>query len=126
MKKNTNPNHPIIFTSPDRVDVEIRAWVKHIPFAFYLTSIHRPSLFVELGVHSGNSYNAFCQAVDFLDLETRCFGIDTWKGDKHSGTYEAQVYQDLAAYQTEKYGNFSQLLRMTFDDALSRFPSWLY
>jgi hypothetical protein len=81
----------------------------------------RPSLIVELGTHSGNSYNAFCQAVEMTGLSTRCFAVDTWEGDVHAGAYDSSIYDKLATYQKSTYAKFSSLLRMTFDDALSRF-----
>ena len=34
------------------------AWHEHAPFALWLTEMHRPSTFVELGTHLGFSY--FC------------------------------------------------------------------
>ncbi len=112
---------PIIFEEPRTVDWSANAWVGHIPFAFYIMSVHKPKLFVELGVHSGNSYNAFCQGADMLGLNTKCYGVDTWTGDDHAGHYDDSVYSKLAAYHKKLYDNFSQLLKMTFDEALQHF-----
>ncbi len=112
--------HPIIFTAAARPDSR-SAWLLHTPVAFFLISILRPKVFVELGVHAGNSYNAFCQAVKELKIDTRCFGIDTWKGDIHSDFYSEDIFQGLSRYNQNKYGGFSQLMRMTFDEALSDF-----
>ena len=77
---------PISLSYPDRL-VTPAAWAGHIPFAFWLTATHRPSLLVELGTYTGNSYSAFTQAVQANQLDTRCFAIDTWRGDEHSGFY---------------------------------------
>ncbi|WP_051261484.1 class I SAM-dependent methyltransferase [Desulfovibrio inopinatus] len=98
------------------------AWVEHIPFALYLMETMRPKRFVELGVHTGNSYLAFCQAVDVFHLETTCTGVDTFAGDEHAGRYASNVYEELTAYHDPLYGQFSTLKRSTFDEALAEMP----
>lgn len=102
--------------------VEPASWVGHIPFAFWLVDAVRPGSLVELGVHTGNSYCAFAQAIDQLRLESRIFGVDHWMGDPHAGLYGDEVYAELKAYHDPLYGRFSSLLRMSFDDALERIP----
>src|SRR3954471_9932011 len=97
---------------PDRL-VDPPAWVGHAPFAFWIVEALRPSTIVELGVHSGNSYCSFLQAVRTLGLMTRCFGIDHWRGDEQAGTYSEEVYDELQAYHDPLYGNFSTLIRST-------------
>lgn len=77
-------------------------------------------MIVELGVHNGVSYSAFCQAVDRLRLPTRCFAVDTWKGDEHAGHYTENVFAQLSQFH-ERYNAFSTLLRMTFDEAAATF-----
>ena len=103
---------PIIFEEPRRVKPPY-SWVGHIPFAFYLVKQHRPDTLVELGTHTGNSYFAFCQAVDMLNLPTQCFAVDTWQGDEHAGFYDDSVYEDVATYNQQNYADFSTLLRKT-------------
>jgi len=98
-----------------------RAWAGHIPFAFWLAATLRPRLFVELGTHTGTSYSAFCQGFRALGLETRAFAVDTWRGDEHAGHYGEEVHAELSAFNAAEFGAFSTLLRMSFDDALSRF-----
>jgi GT2 family glycosyltransferase/uncharacterized coiled-coil DUF342 family protein len=105
---------------PSRL-VHPTAWVGHIPFAFWLVEAFRPRTLVELGVHSGNSYCAFLQAVHTLALKTQCFGVDHWKGDDHAGLYGEEVYRELSAYHNPLYGAFSTLLRSSFDEALQYF-----
>ncbi len=101
--------------------LETSAWLEHIPFAFWLTDILRPRVFVELGTHYGLSYFAFCQAVDKLELDTRCFAIDTWKGDQQAGMYDEQVFVQVQAHNNAQYSAFSRLVRSSFDQALQYF-----
>jgi hypothetical protein len=106
-----NPlDHPISFATPNRLTA-VSAWHQHIPFAMFLVSVLKPSLIVELGTHSGDSYCVFCQAVKGLALETRCFAIDTWKGDEHSGYYGPEILHDLRAHHDPLYGSFSRLIK---------------
>ena len=107
---------------PSRL-VHPQTWVGHIPFAFWIVEALKPRTLVELGVHSGNSYCAFLQAVQSLGLETRCFGVDHWQGDEQAGPYGEQVYQDLRAFHDSLYGSFSTLLRSSFEMALPRFSN---
>ncbi len=105
---------------PDRVEPPV-AWIGHIPFAAWLMRMTRPKVFVELGTHSGNSYFAFCQAAKAERLSIRCFAVDTWWGDEHSGPYDEDVYARAAAYSQSRFGGFSTLLRTTFDYACEYF-----
>ncbi len=94
------------------------AWWTHVPFAFWLTSVVRPRVFVELGSHHGVSYVAFCEAMKRLGLGARCYAVDTWAGDVHAGAYGDDVYNRLRHFHDGHYGDFSDLLRMTFNEAL--------
>jgi hypothetical protein len=114
-------DHNTLMT-PDRLEHPF-GWVGHIPFAFWLMAAQKPGTFVELGTHSGNSYGAFCQAIDSNALETRAFAVDTWQGDEHAGTYGDDVFVALKTYHDRKYSRFSELLRMRFDQAAVRFES---
>src|ERR1051326_4624087 len=70
-----NPlEHPICFAQPERIAAS--AWIGHIPFAMYLTDVLRPRVIVELGTFTGVSYCAFCQAVQEIQSDARCYGID--------------------------------------------------
>jgi len=118
-----NPlNYPLCFDKPRRL-TDVYAWHEHIPFAFTIVEVLKPKTFVELGTHKGDSYCAFCQAVDKLGLDTACYAVDTWKGDEHSRTYEPNVFEELQAYHDPLYGRFSRLIQSTFDEALNHFSN---
>ena len=97
-------------------------WTGHLAFAFWLVKSQRPASFVELGTHSGNSYFAFCQAIEKLSLGTRAYAVDTWVGDEHAGRYDESVFADVTAFNNEHFRQFSTLLRTNFDDARGYFP----
>jgi glycosyltransferase involved in cell wall biosynthesis len=105
---------------PERL-VPPNSWAGHIPFAFWLVGAMRPNVIVELGVHSGNSYAAFCQAVQSLSCGAACFGVDTWQGDDQAGFYGEEIYTDLVNWHDARYGGFSRLVRSTFDSAVAYF-----
>ncbi|TVQ86597.1 MAG: hypothetical protein EA393_11955 [Bacteroidetes bacterium] len=96
-------------------------WIPHIPFAFFLVETMKPSVIVELGTYSGNSYFAFCQAVKNLQLLTRCYAVDTWQGDIHVGNYSNDVYETVKQINEKEFSGFSQLMQMQFDDAIHNF-----
>jgi hypothetical protein len=118
----------IVYGSESGVELQYPArlvwpapWIGLIPVAGWLVDMLRPRTFVELGVHSGNSYCAFLQAFEFLSWPARCFGIDHWRGDEHSDVYGEDVYTELRAYHDALYGGFSTLIRSTFADARAYF-----
>ena len=98
------------------------SWIEHAPFAYWLATTLRPNSFVELGSHYGYSLFAICQAVVAYDLPTHCTAIDTWAGDEHAGRYDDTVYQHVKARAQGKYPGRVTMLRMTFDEALTRVP----
>jgi GT2 family glycosyltransferase len=112
--------HPILRSQPHRL-VPPFNWHEHIPFAMLLVDLLRPSTIVELGTHTGNSYSALCQAVQELELDTRCYAVDTWQGDEQTGFYGSEVLDDLRAHHDPRYSSFSRLLQSTFDAALAHF-----
>lgn len=111
---------PSALQSPRRL-VTPKNWAQHIPFAFWLTDVHRPEVIVELGTHTGNSYCAFAQAVRDQQLSCQCFAIDTWVGDPQAGFYSEDVFRELADYNDRNFGEFSHLIRSTFADAIGQF-----
>jgi hypothetical protein len=122
-----NPlDHPLLFLEP-RLVSDTSAWVGHIPLAFLLIDLLRPRRVVELGTQRGDSYCAFCQAIDALGLPgpdaAGCVAtaIDTWAGDPQSGAAQPGVLAELRAHHDRLYGRFSTLLQMPFDAALDGF-----
>ena len=112
---------PICTRTPRRLAVP-SGWLGHAPFAMALMAMARPRVLVELGTHWGVSYCAFCQAVKELGLATRCYAVDTWRGDAHASFYTSEVLADLKKHHDAQYGLFSELVQSSFADALSRFP----
>jgi GT2 family glycosyltransferase len=120
--KTFNPlEHPICFTSALRLSPS--TWVGHVPFAMFMVDILRPRLIVELGTYYGTSYCAFCQAVKELNIDARCYAVDTWEGDPQSGFFGLEVLADLKAYHDPLYGSFSRLIQSTFDEAVKHFEN---
>jgi O-antigen biosynthesis protein len=117
---NFNPlDHPACLETPKWL--EITAWAGHLPFAMFLISAIRPRVFVELGVDRGVSYCTFCQTVKATYAGTKCFGVDTWRGDEHAGARSDDVLSKLREHHDPLYSDFSQLVQSTFDDALQKF-----
>lgn len=115
-----NPlDHPICFTIPRRMSSS--EWYGHVPFAMFLVEVLKPDVIVELGTAHGDSYCAFCQAVQELSLGTKCYAIDTWEGDPHTGFYGPEILGDLKKHHDPLYGKFSRLIQSTFDEALGHF-----
>ena len=115
-----NPlEHPICFSRPERIAAS--AWIGHIPFAMYLADLLRPRVIVELGTFTGVSYCAFCQAVQEIPFDARCYAIDTWRGDEQTGFYDDNVLLDLRRHHDHRYSRFSSLIQSTFDEGLGRF-----
>ena len=87
------------------------AWKGHRGFAQRLIKALQPEVFVELGVHAGDSY--------FTIVETmrggKAYGVDTWSGDKHAGFYDDGIWNMVQ--NVNKQYPFSTLLRMPFDQA---------
>ena len=110
---------PVSFWQPKHIVPS--AWYQHAPFAFWITEASRPYVFVELGVHHGFSYLVFCQAVQRLELMTKCYAVDTWKGDLHAGFYGNDVFETLNDLHERHYSGFSRLIRSSFDEALPHF-----
>lgn len=111
--------HALPLAPPDYIPLS--AWIGHLPFAAWLVDALKPRMLVELGVHNGASYCAFCEAVARGGLATACFGVDSWVGDPHAGHYGADVLTELRTYHDPRYAAFSRLIQSSFDEALDHF-----
>jgi hypothetical protein len=114
-----DPAFDPLFWNPARLGA-LSGWWAHVPFAHWLVRATEPRVLVELGTFTGVSYSAFCHAVVEASLPTRCHAVDTWQGDRHAGAYGEEVYEDFRQFHDRHYGQFSSLLRCTFDAALDR------
>lgn len=104
-----------------RFDSGKSAWNAHFQFIHDIIAINRPSVIVELGVYFGDSYFAMCQACEELELDTKCYGVDSWFGDDFTGPYSLDVFRQANSYNSEFYNEFSFLLKMPFNDAADYF-----
>ncbi|HYE15906.1 MAG TPA: class I SAM-dependent methyltransferase [Pyrinomonadaceae bacterium] len=115
-----NPlDHPVCLSRPLRLAPS--AWTEHVPFAMWLVGVLRPRVLVELGTFYGVSYCAFCQAVREVGCDTKCYAVDTWRGDPQSGFFGGEVLADLRAHHDPLYGGFSRLVQSDFDEAAAHF-----
>ena len=96
------------------------SFMGHGPFLRYLIRETSPSLFVELGTDKGFSYFTACQAFSDFKIPGLCFAVDDWIGDVHVGLHPVEVFDQVSS-RNQKYQEFSTLLKMDFDEALSRF-----
>lgn len=113
-------SQPEVTYNPKRLEFP-GFWIGHIPFAFFLTARLKPTIVVELGTHSGNSFFAFCQSVKENNIPVKCYAIDTWLGDEHSGFYYEDVYESIVNHVKEEYADIATLFRMKFDEAKDKF-----
>ena len=97
------------------------AWRGHEGFLLWLMDKERPQTFVELGVHIGFSYFAACHAVKELGLKTKCYGVDLWQGDEHSGPGDPDVERLCFELNGKAFSEFSTLLKMDFTEAAGKF-----
>jgi predicted O-methyltransferase YrrM len=98
-------------------------WTDHLPFGYDLVEALRPGAIVELGTQAGMSYFTFCQSVREHGIAAQCYAVDTWSGDEHTGLYDESMYLEVAEYNSAHYADFSELLRMRFEEAVHRFES---
>lgn len=101
---------------------DLSAWSGHRRFAYDLTRFLNPGSVAELGTHYGLSFFSFCQAVADSGTSAKCYAIDTWLGDAHSGFYDESVYSVFNLIKDTFYKDAAVPLRNTFDGAQPLFP----
>jgi glycosyltransferase involved in cell wall biosynthesis len=83
-------------------------WNPHVPFAMWLVDTLRPASILEMPVGDGQSYMAFCQAVDRLDLASVVTGI----------VLQQMLDATIRRAHDARFGRFSQIRTETSADAL--------
>ncbi len=112
----------IVFSKP-LFNEKPSAWMEHIPFAFFLVERLKPSIIVELGTQYGTSYFAFCQAIRQLNLPAKAYAIDVWMNYDESHLSGLETFAYALKINNENFSHFSNLFRMTFDEALGYFEN---
>jgi hypothetical protein len=97
---------PSMFWVPEWADPTPSA--EHVPFAFWVVDALRPFAVVELTSRPGAFLAACCQAVDRLQLPTRCHAV------------AHRVNEAFTAHHDARYAQFSQLINLPADRVLSR------
>jgi glycosyltransferase involved in cell wall biosynthesis len=100
---------------------DVASWHGHIPFAFFLSRLARPSRFVELGTHKGDSFCAFLSAFSEYDIPCDSHAVDTWEGDSQAGFYGPEIQEELRAFIADRWPDKAKLHPSTFDDAVAGF-----
>jgi hypothetical protein len=103
--------------------VNSSTWCENIPLAFWLVKVLKPNVIVELGSFLAVSYMSFCQTVSKFELPTKCYAVDTWRGDKQTGFYGSKFFNQVKNYNDANFSDFSTLLRTTFDEARTQFEN---
>jgi O-antigen biosynthesis protein len=93
-------------------------WLEHASFAFWLIDALRPRVIVDLG-SDGYSHAAFCQAVQGLNLNSRCYGIQ--QDNSHVTADGEASFQALSDHIEALYKSFSSLIQTDFEQARARF-----
>jgi hypothetical protein len=96
-------------------------WIGHIPFLQWLIAELRPSQYVELGAHTGNSFCAAAEALARSNPAAKAYAVDTWEGDHQAGYYGEEVFENLRAYVAATFPRQTELVRRRFADAAPLF-----
>ena len=80
-------------------------WSGHRNFVYDFMAYKKPGVVVELGSYYGCSAFTFLQAVKDMELETKFYAVDTWKGDIYTkDDYREDVYNEfISIYEKSSY-----------------------
>jgi len=95
----------------------------HLPFASDLIAALKPSLIVQLGVGSGDSYFGLCQLVTENDLKCSVHGIDIWAAKNNGSKPHAALFDAVSRHNESHYQSFSHLVRKSFEQAAAQFEA---
>jgi Methyltransferase domain len=93
-------------------------WLEHASFGFWLIDALRPRVVVDL-VTDGYSHAVFCQAVQALNLSSRCYGIQ--QDNSHGTANGDDSLHALGDHIEAHYKSFSSLMRSDFEEARAHF-----
>lgn len=96
-------------------------WESHVPFLMCLLQYFKPRRFVELGTHHGNCFFAACQVSRDMGSIIECIAVDTWLGDKHTGMYGENIFNQFNWVLSTYYPGVGKFIRKTFDEASLQF-----
>lgn len=94
--------------------------IGHALFSAWLIKETSPSIFVELGTRSGDSYFAFCRSICEHKLPTKSFAVGAWL-DMRSGRHGDEAFACVTAHNQKHYSAFSCLFKMNIDSAVNDF-----
>jgi hypothetical protein len=99
-------------------------WLEHAPFGFWLMDALRPVSIVELGANSSYSLAVFCQAVQSLRFNCRCYGVDHWDhkapAEESSGD---DIFRAFSSHLETHYKSFCSLICLNVDQASAHFAA---
>lgn len=110
---------PASFWFPD--DFCESAWIEHAPVAYWLLEAHRPSTLVDCGTW-GFSFLTFCQAVQNLGLDSRCFAVGAWHGNEQTDRCGDDVLASVRSHIERRYSSFASFVHANFDALEPSFP----
>lgn len=115
-----------VYLPPSLIDFKAKymafsTWVDHLPFGYDLVSAIKPKITVELGSQWGLSFFCFCQSMKEQNIDGKCYAIDTWEGDEHTGSYDDSIYQQVKEHADANYPDIAVLKRMLFQEAVNDF-----